>query len=213
MPVGRENHHAAPQTPEHPVRPAVLGYGRAGRAVRICPDPSPARRRPRPRRTATPCCRATWPRTAPARPRAASFPCDPLRDFTPVGMIGATPNVLVVNASLPVSSISEFTQWLKKNPGRASYGSAGQGSLTHLTMELYKQATDTFAVHIPYRGVAPAPERAAGIRAQAWRQMPLRHQQRRVWRLSGSAGRVRPRPRTGARPAPPTSTRPRLARR
>lgn len=86
----------------------------------------------------------------------SKLPYDPIKDFTPVAMIGATPNVLVVNASLPVSTIGEFTQWLKKNPGRASYGSAGQGSLTHLTMELYKQATSTFAVHIPYRGVAPA---------------------------------------------------------
>jgi tripartite-type tricarboxylate transporter receptor subunit TctC len=86
----------------------------------------------------------------------SKLPYDPIKDFTPVAMIGATPNVLVVNASLPVSTIAEFTQWLKKNPGRASYGSAGQGSLTHLTMELYKQATSTFAVHIPYRGIAPA---------------------------------------------------------
>ena len=86
----------------------------------------------------------------------SKLPYDPIKDFTPVAMIGATPNVLVVNASLPVATIAEFTQWLKKNPGRASYGSAGQGSLTHLTMELYKQATATFSVHIPYRGVAPA---------------------------------------------------------
>ena len=86
----------------------------------------------------------------------SKLPYDPIREFTPVGMIGATPNVLVINASLPVATLAEFTQWLKKNPGRASYGSAGQGSLTHLTMELYKQASDTFAVHIPYRGIAPA---------------------------------------------------------
>ena len=86
----------------------------------------------------------------------SKLPYDPIKDFTPIAMIGATPNVLVVNASLPVTTIGEFTQWLKKNPGRSSYGSAGQGSLTHLTMELYKQATETFAVHIPYRGVAPA---------------------------------------------------------
>jgi tripartite-type tricarboxylate transporter receptor subunit TctC len=86
----------------------------------------------------------------------SKLPYDPIRDFTLVGMIGATPNVLVVNAALPVASVAEFTAWLKKNPGRASYGSAGQGSLTHLTMELYKQASGTFSVHIPYRGIAPA---------------------------------------------------------
>jgi len=86
----------------------------------------------------------------------SKLPYDPIRDFTLVGMIGATPNVLVVHAGLPVASVAEFTAWLKKNPGRASYGSAGQGSLTHLTMELYKQASGTFSVHIPYRGIAPA---------------------------------------------------------
>lgn len=86
----------------------------------------------------------------------SKLPYDPIKDFTLVGMIGATPNVLVVNASLPVATLGEFTAWLRRNPGRASYGSAGQGSLTHLTMELYKQASSTFAVHIPYRGIAPA---------------------------------------------------------
>jgi tripartite-type tricarboxylate transporter receptor subunit TctC len=73
----------------------------------------------------------------------SKLPYDPVRDFTPIGMIGATPNVLVVNASLPVTSVAEFTEWLRRNEARASYGSAGQGSLTHLTMELYKQATNT----------------------------------------------------------------------
>jgi tripartite-type tricarboxylate transporter receptor subunit TctC len=87
----------------------------------------------------------------------SKLPYDPIKDFTPVGMIGITPNVLVVNsANVPATSVKEFVEYLKKNPGRVSYGSAGQGSLTHLTMELFKLATDTFAVHLPYRGIAPA---------------------------------------------------------
>ena len=86
----------------------------------------------------------------------SKLPYDPLKDFTPVGMIGATPNVLVVPASLPVNTLKDFIAWAKANPGQASYGSSGQGSLTHLTMELFKQASGTFAVHIPYRGIAPA---------------------------------------------------------
>lgn len=89
-------------------------------------------------------------------PATRKLPYDALRDFTPVGMIGSTPNVLVVNTSLPVNTVAEFVAYLKKNPGRLSYGSAGQGSLTHLTMELFKQQVDSFMVHIPYRGVAPA---------------------------------------------------------
>jgi tripartite-type tricarboxylate transporter receptor subunit TctC len=88
----------------------------------------------------------------------SKLPYDAIRDFTPIGMIGGTPNVLVVNASvLPqVQNVAQFVAHLKAHPGRVNYGSAGQGSLTHLTMELFKQATGTFALHIPYRGVAPA---------------------------------------------------------
>ena len=81
---------------------------------------------------------------------------DAVRDFTPVAMIGATPNVLVVNASVPARNIKEFIDYVKRNPGRLNYGSAGPGSLTHLTMELFKQETGLFITHIPYRGIAPA---------------------------------------------------------
>ncbi len=89
-------------------------------------------------------------------PATRKLPYDAVKDFTPVGMIGATPNVLVVNANLPVNNVAEFVAYVKKNPGKLSYGSAGQGSLTHLTMELFKQQINSFMVHIPYRGIAPA---------------------------------------------------------
>jgi tripartite-type tricarboxylate transporter receptor subunit TctC len=92
--------------------------------------------------------------TAPAvRPRIGY---DAIADYTPIGMIGATPNVLCVSAAVPARSIAEFIALLKAQPGRLSYGSAGAGSLTHLTGELFKQITGTFMVHIPYRGIAPA---------------------------------------------------------
>ena len=97
----------------------------------------------------------------------SKLPYDPIRDFTAVGMIGATPNVLVVNSQLPVNTITEFTAYLRKNPGKVSYGSAGQGSLTHLTMELYKQAINVFMVHLPYRGIAPAFTDLLGFQTQA----------------------------------------------
>ncbi len=89
-------------------------------------------------------------------PATRKLPYDPIKDFTPIGMIGATPNVLVVNNSLPVKNVKELIEYLKKNPGKVSYGSAGPGSLTHLTAELFKQASNSFMVHIPYRGIAPA---------------------------------------------------------
>lgn len=92
---------------------------------------------------------------------------DAVKDFTPIGMIGATPNVLVVNASVPANTIKEFIAYVKRNPGKVSYGSAGAGSLTHLTMELLKQETGAFMLHIPYRGIAPAINDLLGGQTQA----------------------------------------------
>ncbi len=100
-------------------------------------------------------------------PATRKLPYDAVRDFTAIAMIGATPNVLVVNAALPVGNVKEFVAYVRKNPGKLSYGSAGQGSLTHLTMELFKQQIDSFMVHIPYRGIAPAFTDLIGDQTQA----------------------------------------------
>ncbi len=100
-------------------------------------------------------------------PATRKLPYDAVRDFTPIGMIGGTPNVLVVNAALPVNNLKEFVDYVRKNPGRLSYGSAGAGSLTHLTMELFKQQLNSFLVHIPYRGIAPAFTDLIGGQTQA----------------------------------------------
>lgn len=97
----------------------------------------------------------------------SKLPYDAIKDFTPVGMIGGTPNVLVVNSSLPVNSVKEFVAYLKANPAKVSYGSAGPGSLTHLTMELFKQQAGSFMVHLPYRGIAPAFTDLLGNQTQA----------------------------------------------
>jgi len=100
-------------------------------------------------------------------PATRKVPYDAIKDFTPIGMIGGTPNVLVVNSALPVKTLAEFIDYVKKNPGRLSYGSAGQGSLTHLTMELFKQQIGAFMLHIPYRGIAPAFTDLLGGQTQA----------------------------------------------
>jgi len=92
---------------------------------------------------------------------------DAIKDFTPIGMIGATPNVLAINTNVPAKTVKEFVDYVKRNPGKVSYGSAGQGSLTHLTMELFKQETGTFMVHVPYRGIAPAITDVIGGQTQA----------------------------------------------
>ena len=91
--------------------------------------------------------------TAPATRR---LPYDAVKDFTPIGMIGGTPNVLVVNADVPAKDFKQFVAYVKANPSKVSYGSSGAGSLTHLTMELFKQQVGVFMVHVPYRGIAPA---------------------------------------------------------
>ncbi len=100
-------------------------------------------------------------------PATRKLPYDARRDFTPVGMIGATPNVLVVNVGLPVRDVREFVAYVKAHPGQLSYGSAGQGSLTHLTMELFKREIGGYLVHIPYRGIAPAFTDLIGGQTQA----------------------------------------------
>ena len=89
-------------------------------------------------------------------PATRKVPYDPIKDFTPIGMIGATPNVLIVNSQVPVKNMKEFIDYVRKSPGKLSYGTAGQGSLTHMTMELFKQETGLYILHIPYRGIAPA---------------------------------------------------------
>lgn len=100
-------------------------------------------------------------------PATRKLPYDAVKDFTPVGMIGGTPNVLVVPASVPASDLKSFVDYLKKSPGKLSYGSAGVGSLTQLVMELFKQQTGTFVVHVPYRGIAPAFTDLIGGQTQA----------------------------------------------
>jgi tripartite-type tricarboxylate transporter receptor subunit TctC len=89
-------------------------------------------------------------------PATRKVPYDAIKDFTPIGMIGATPNVLIINSELPIKSLKEFVDYAKKNPAKLSYGSAGPGTLTHLGMEQFKLAAGIFMVHVPYRGVGPA---------------------------------------------------------
>lgn len=79
------------------------------------------------------------------------------KDLMPVTVVSSVPNVLVVNPQrVPAKTYDEFFRYLKANPGRLNYGSAGNGTSHHLTVELYKTMTKTFVTHIPYRGAGPA---------------------------------------------------------
>ena len=79
------------------------------------------------------------------------LPFDPIKDFEPISMMAISTNLLVVNPQkLPVSSIAELVAFLKKNPGKFSYSSAGIGTTLHLGMELFKDVTGTDVLHVPY---------------------------------------------------------------
>ena len=89
-------------------------------------------------------------------PAVRKLPYDAVKGFTAIGMVGGTPNVLVVSPETPVKSVKELIAYAKANPAGLSYGSAGAGTLTHLVMEQFKEATQTSMSHVPYRGISPA---------------------------------------------------------
>jgi len=79
------------------------------------------------------------------------------RDLVPLILLASVPQVLVVNPKkVPVANFKEFIEFVKKNPGKLNYGSAGGGTSHHLAGELFKLQTQTFITHIPYRGAGPA---------------------------------------------------------
>ena len=77
---------------------------------------------------------------------------DPFKELAPVTIVAASPNVLVVDPKLGVSDVKGFVALAKSQPGKLNFGSVGNGSASHLTMELLKQLTGTDLVHVPYPG-------------------------------------------------------------
>lgn len=86
----------------------------------------------------------------------AKMPFDPTKDITPVASVARVAVFLVTRNNLPVNNAQELLAYMKANPGKLSYGSPGNGSSPHLAGEMFKSMTNTFAVHVPYRGAAPA---------------------------------------------------------
>jgi tripartite-type tricarboxylate transporter receptor subunit TctC len=86
----------------------------------------------------------------------AKMPYDAVKDFAPITLVAVTPNVLVVNAALPVNSAKEFIAYAKANSGKLAFGSGSNGSAGHLAGELFKVDTGTEIIHVPYKGGAPA---------------------------------------------------------
>jgi tripartite-type tricarboxylate transporter receptor subunit TctC len=83
------------------------------------------------------------------------LPYDPVKDFKPISLLAKVPSLYLVHPDLPVKNLKEFVALAKAKPGRLNYGSAGNGSAGHLAMEYLKMATDTFILHVPYRGTGP----------------------------------------------------------
>jgi tripartite-type tricarboxylate transporter receptor subunit TctC len=85
-----------------------------------------------------------------------TLPYDVLTDLAPIGTIAVVPNIMSVNPGMPVTDMASFIAYAKAGPGRITYGSSGNGSVSHLMGEQFKLATGTDLVHVPYRGVGPA---------------------------------------------------------
>lgn len=84
------------------------------------------------------------------------LPYNTMKDFAPVARTAQQPLALLVNPQVPAKTLPEFIALAKSKPGQLNYGSAGNGGISHLVPEMFKQATGLFMVHIPYRGSAPA---------------------------------------------------------
>lgn len=81
---------------------------------------------------------------------------NPQKDLAPIVMAVTLPSIVFVHPSVPANTIGELTAYIKKNPGKVSYGSSGPGQASHLAMEIYKKLTGIDVVHVPYKGGAPA---------------------------------------------------------
>jgi tripartite-type tricarboxylate transporter receptor subunit TctC len=81
---------------------------------------------------------------------------DPVKDFAPIGMVATAPHVLVVPNKVKANKVEDLVRLARENPGRMTYASAGVGTTFHLCAEMFKDSTNTFILHVPYRGGGPA---------------------------------------------------------
>lgn len=103
----------------------------------------------------------------------AKIPYDPQKDFAPITLAAASPNVLVVNPSVPAKSVKEFVDVIRANPGKYSFAGPGTGSTPHLSGELFKLHFALDYIHIPFTGAAPAiTSTIGGHTPSAWTALP-----------------------------------------
>jgi tripartite-type tricarboxylate transporter receptor subunit TctC len=94
------------------------------------------------------------------------LPYDPIKDLAPISLAATVPTVVVVHPQVPAKSMAELAAYMKSKPGGVSYASAGNGTPSHLGMESYKKITGLDAVHVPYKGGAPALQELMGGQVQ-----------------------------------------------
>src|SRR4051795_1163355 len=92
----------------------------------------------------------------------AKVPYDPIKDFSAVSLVAVSPNVVVVNPSVPAKTLPELVQLIRDNPGKYSYAGPGVGSTPHLGGELFRLAFNLDLVHVPFTGAAPAVQATIG---------------------------------------------------
>jgi tripartite-type tricarboxylate transporter receptor subunit TctC len=96
----------------------------------------------------------------------AKLAYDPDQDLVPVTLLVTVPNLLVVHPAVPAQTVQELVAYARRNPGKLSYASPGNGTSGHLAAELFKSLAGVFIVHIPYRGAAPALQDLIGGQVQ-----------------------------------------------
>jgi tripartite-type tricarboxylate transporter receptor subunit TctC len=97
----------------------------------------------------------------------ARLPYDNIQDFAPVSLLSTAANVLIVGANVPIASYVDFSRVAREAPGRTTIASAGNGSLSHLSVELLKSSARMDLLHVPYKGAAPGVADVAGGQVQA----------------------------------------------
>ena len=103
----------------------------------------------------------------------AKLPYDPIKDFTPISQVAYYSLVLVTHPSLPVASLDDLVAYAKANPGKLSWASAGSGTPTHLTAELFRVVSGIQFLHVPYKGAAPATNDLLGGQVQVMFNNPV----------------------------------------
>jgi tripartite-type tricarboxylate transporter receptor subunit TctC len=118
----------------------------------------------------------------------SKLPYDPLKDFSPITMLATLPNMLVVHPSIPANSVQELVAFLKANPNRHSFGSAGNGTSQHMSGELFKTMTGVQMQHIPYKGSGPMiPDLLAGTISMSFENITTAYPPVKAGRLKALA--------------------------